>query len=179
MTLTTEQKAIVLAVAWRMIDDMANFEMLVKFDAPAIDTNVIFNTMTHKRLFNVLLTDFLSKPNKFKGAFPFDLPEYPASPQGSDRTMLHYLQLVAEHPKLGKEPSLFDTPRRDFASWLDETAEVPDVWLPSINTQLTIKVQRIKFIKICGDLGKHSLTRLQGDVRDIREILAANGCDVH
>lgn len=178
MELTAEQEAIVLAAAWQMIDGMVNFEMFMKFNIPASDTNLMFNTMTHQRLFNVLLCDFLSKPNQFRGTLPFGLPECPKTPRGSDRTMLYYLRLVCEGSKLGTDPSVIDGPRSAFADWLDATAEIPEVWLPSINTQLDIKITRIQFLKICGNIGKHSLTRLQGDVRDIQNILADNGCEV-
>ena len=138
--LTIEQEAIILAAIWRMIDEMVNFEMLMKISEPTTDITLMFKTMTHRRLFNILLGDFLSKPNQFKGGLPFGLPERPKTPRGSDRTMLHYLQLICERPKLGVEPALIGRPRAAFADWLDAVAEVPNVWLPSVDTKLDISL---------------------------------------
>ena len=73
----TEQEAIILKVVWGMIDDMVNYEMFVKNEKTE-NTNLMLNTATHARLFNILLGDFLSPPQRrHKNALPFDLPEPP------------------------------------------------------------------------------------------------------
>lgn len=57
-----EQEVIILEAVWGMIDDMVNREMFVLGER-ASDTNLLPSTGTHQRLFNVLLVDFLSRPN--------------------------------------------------------------------------------------------------------------------
>jgi hypothetical protein len=52
---------------------------------------------------------------------------------------------------------------------------VEDVWLPSVSLKTNIKVKRIVFIKICGNIGKHSFTRLSANVTTICALLEANG----
>lgn len=49
------------------------------------------------------------------------------------------------------------------------------MWLPSIDLRTDIRVKRIAFIKICGNIAKHSFARLSANVRAICEILKTNG----
>jgi hypothetical protein len=50
--------------------------------------------------------------------------------------------------------------------------------LPSINLKTNIKIKRIAFIKICGNIGKHNFARLGADVAAICEVLKANGTTI-
>ena len=52
------------------------------------------------------------------------------------------------------------------------------VWIPSIDREGTLRVQRMDYLKICGTISKHGFTRLGDVVRKIRAILAANGTEV-
>ena len=52
---------------------------------------------------------------------------------------------------------------------------MPNVCFPSINTKLDIKVPRLDYIKICGDIAKHNFMRLQVNVGRICRLLEANG----
>lgn len=58
-----EHEVIILYAVWDMIDEMVNFNMFEKF-AGREDTSLMFSTSTHTHLFNVLLADFLSSPQK-------------------------------------------------------------------------------------------------------------------
>ena len=67
---------------------------------------------------------------------------------------------------------------KDFAEWLDGYAIVEKVWLPSIEREGTLRVQRMAYLKICGTISKHGFTRLGDVVRQIRSILADNGTEI-
>src|ERR687884_364048 len=56
-----QQEAVILAAALDMIDDMVN---LGRFEAPITDrpTNLLFRASAEKRVFAILLGDFLAQP---------------------------------------------------------------------------------------------------------------------
>ena len=66
-------------------------------------------------------------------------------------------------------------PLEDFSVWLEGEAVVEKVWLPSINLELDIKVSRLQFIKICGDIAKHNFLRLSQNVERLRKLIGTNG----
>jgi hypothetical protein len=149
-----EREVIVLKAVTDLIDDMVNYEMFGKFTCTR-DMNLMFNTRTHQRLFNVLLIDMLSKPSQDH----FGLPSFPADASGSAGTFLHYLRLISQNPLLNTIGTVLADPVEVFATWLDAECHVEKVWLGSINIETTIRVPRILFIKICGDMAKHSFPR--------------------
>ena len=115
----TEQEAIVLNAVWDMIDGMVNYEIFVKHESVE-NTNLMFNTMSHQRLFNILLGDFLSQPQKKgKGSLPFGLPEPPPNARPSDLTYLFYLRQICDVPKFNSIADLICTPLEAFADLLD------------------------------------------------------------
>jgi hypothetical protein len=167
----TEQEVIVLKAVWDLIDDMVNYTMFSKF-APTSDTELRFETSTHKRLFNIILADFLSKPN----SQAFNLPTPPQRLPKSDQTYLFYLRRVCDSPTIG--PTRGDCiriPLDAFVQWLEADCSVEKVWLPSISLETDITVKRIQFIKICGNIAKHGFPRLNDSVKGICEILKNNG----
>lgn len=171
----TEQEAIVLNAVWRMIDDMVNYEIFVK-NEPTQNTNLMFNTYTHQRLFNILLGDFLSQPQRRnKNTVPFNLPRPPSNARLSDLTYLFYLREICEDPKLGADADLVRDQLESFSTWLEAEALVENVWFPSIETESDIRTQRIVFLKICGDIAKHNFARLEVNVKKIHRILKDNG----
>jgi hypothetical protein len=171
----TEQEAIVLKAVWGMIDDMVNYGMFAKSEKTE-NTNLMFNTATHARLFNILLGDFLSQPQrKGKSALPFDLSEPSSQARLTDLTYLFYLRQVCEDSKLGTDANFIRGPLEALSAWLEAEALIEKVWFPSISTELDIRVQRIAFLKICGDIAKHNFARLEANVKKICKILADNG----
>jgi hypothetical protein len=64
-----------------------------------------------------------------------------------------------------------------FISWLNQEVEV-DVWLPSIETQTTLNISRISFLKMCGNISKHNFLRSVGVAEELRKTLAENGVSV-
>jgi hypothetical protein len=173
-----EQEAIILNAVWEMIDGMVNYGMFVKYDRIE-NTNLMFETSAHMRLFNILLVDFLSLPQRRgKNPLPFGLPDPPNGACPSNRTFLFYLRQICDDPKLNRDAILIHDPLEAFAVWLEDYAFVENVWLPAIDTQLDMRIMRIEYLKICGDIGKHSFARLEVNVRRICRILADHGCPV-
>lgn len=153
-----------------LIDEMVNYEMFEKFTRTS-DMNLSFRTMTHQRLFNVLLVDMLSMPQKDH----FGLPDFPTGASGSTGTFLYYLRRISQIPQLNTIGTSIADPVGVFVTWLDTKCHVDNVWLPSINVETTIRVPRILFIRICGDIAKHSFPRMSVNARRIQRLLAMNG----
>ena len=167
----TEQEVIVLKAIWEQIDAMVNYEMFGTLSCTD-DVTLMFNTMTHQRLFNILLVDFLSGPR----TWPFGLTMPPSGAPQSERGLLFHLKRICDDPQLNSTGS--DTlrlPLDAFTQWLETELCIDKVWLPSITVETNIRVKRIAFIKICGNISKHNFTRLSVNVAEICEILNANG----
>jgi hypothetical protein len=167
-----EQEIIVLRAVWDLIDGMVNYRNFGK-EHGVVDAQVNFNSDTHQRLFNIFLVDFLSKPQKGT----FDLPETDG-PASTDHTYLFYLRRICDEPRLNAESDILRTPVQAFVDWLESECLVEKVWLPSIETEMDIRVKRITFLKICGDIAKHNFSRLDRNVRRIEQVLAVNGAEV-
>lgn len=170
-----EQEAIILNAVWEMIDDMVNYSMFVKHDKVE-DTNLIFQTSAHMRLFNVLLGDFLSLPQRrAKNPLPFGLSDPPSATRQSNLTFLFYMRQICADPQLSSNADSLRGPVEAFGDWLEGESFVEKVWLPTIETELDMRVTRLAYLKICSDIGKHSFARLEVNVKRICEILAAHG----
>jgi hypothetical protein len=165
-----EQEIIVLKGVWDMIDGMVNFGVFCK-PKRLHDTNLMFEDAQNRRLFAVLLVDFLSQPKPGS----FGLPSAPPGAPASDTTFLFFLREIARRPLLGPDAAALSAVVDAFADWLDEAGDFPGTWLPSLNAPIDLKVQRIAFLKTCGDIAKHTFARLDGRVKTIQKIMADNG----
>lgn len=169
----TEQEIIVLRAVWDMIDGMVNYAIFKK--EHAIDNaQLFFQSESTQQLFNILLADFLSKPKK--GIF--SLPESNGADK-TDHTFLFYLRRIGKSPILNSDPQSILKPVQQFASWLEEDCVVENVWFPSIEIETNIRVKRIVFLKICGDIAKHNFARLDINVIRIEKVLQNNGVQIN
>lgn len=151
-----------------LINDMVNYSIFTK---PETNKNITLlpNSEVHQRLFNILLVEYLSGPSKEI----LGLEQLP--PVSKDHGYLYYLEQVYSKPLLNpKGGKTLEAPVRKFISWLDTECVVENVWFPSINTEMTLKLPRVSFIKICGDTSKHGFLRLDQRVKQIQEILERN-----
>lgn len=170
-----EREAIILNCAWEMIDGMVNWAMFVKNDR-TVPTNLIFESSQHSRLFIILLGDFLSEVRAFKGdPVPLGLKTVPTNAQPSDLTFIFHLRQVCTKPKLGTDTNSLSASIEAFADWLEGEIIAPGVHLPAIEVVADIRVARYRYIKMCGDIAKHNLTRLATNVGHLRKVLAASG----
>jgi hypothetical protein len=169
-----EQEVIVLKAAWELISDMVNYEIFVPL-ANTKETSLLPNTVTHKRLFNILLLDFLSTPN----AASFGLQTPPEGSALSDKTYLYYLRRIANEPQLNpSDGDLIAGPVEAFAQWLEAECFVEDVWLPSIDVKTDLRVKRIQFLRICGNIAKHNFASMSRNSKEIAAILEENGVSI-
>jgi hypothetical protein len=174
----TERECIILNSAWAIIDDMVNWAMFVKHDR-TVPTNMMFETSQHSRLFNILLGDFLSQLKPYgKAPIPLGLQAAPSNAPLSDLTFLFHLRQVCTQPKLGADTTELSQIVEAFATWLESDTIAKGVNLADIDVVADICVSRYRYIKICGDIAKHSLTRLAGNVNHIRKLLKNSGHDI-
>lgn len=169
-----DHEVIVLKSVWDSIDEMVNYNIFQKFDRIE-NTQLSFKTDVHQRLFNILLGDFVSAPNPW----PFGLSKPPKDTPVSCRNIMFHLQRIADKPLLNPAGGeLISGPLGIFQEWLEKECVVENVWLPSIELKADVRVKRIAFIKICGNIAKHNFARLVYCVDDMREILNASGGNV-
>ena len=169
-----EQEVIVLKAVWELIDDMVNNEMFVPITRTT-EASLLPSTMTHQRLFNILLVDFLSTLN----AASFGLAEPPETSAPSDKTYLYYLKRIVLRAQLNPMGANFlRGPVEAFANWLEGECFIENVWLPSINVETNLRLKRIQFIRICGNIAKHSFASMSRNSKDIASVLKDNGINI-
>ena len=166
-----QQEVIVLAAVLDLIDDMVN---LRTFGRPLTDqpTNLLPNTSTEQRVFAILLGDFLSLPRARGGVVPFGLSSPTPDETGSARTYLRYLREISSRPSFSGDIDPLAKEVDAFGAWLDAELTCPKVWLSDLNVEFDMTVQRIWVLKAVGDLAKHNFSRLEGQTRQIRAMLA-------
>ncbi len=169
-----EREAIILNSACEMIDGMVNWAMFVRNDS-AEPANLMFETSAHSRLFAMLLSDFLSEIRAFKGPVPLGLKPAPSIARPSDLTFLFHLRQVCASPKLGTDVSELSTVIEAFADWLEGEFPATGVDLHAIGVVANLRVARYRYIKMCGDVAKHTLARLATNVGHLRKLNEAAG----
>jgi hypothetical protein len=167
-----DREIIVLSAVWDLIDSMVHYGHFVRghrFE----ETMLMFNTSECSRLFIIMLADFLSKPSE--GTFTLKFKEGKGS---LAETYLGNLLDISAAPHFQGEVTLLKASAHAFADWLDGSVTVENVWLPSIEREGAITVQRKTYLKICGTLTKHGFTRLGNTVKAIQRVLADNGTTI-
>ncbi|CTQ56840.1 hypothetical protein LP7551_05404 [Roseibium album] len=171
----TEREAIILNSAWEMIDGMVNWAVFVKTDQVEL-SNLMFQTSGQARLFIILLGDFLSEIRAFKGEpVPLGLKPVPSNVRPSDLTFLFHLRQVCADPKLGGDTARLSEAVEAFASWLEGEFTATGVNLHAIDVVADLRVTRLRYVKMCGDIAKHNLARLATNVRHLRKLLEQAG----
>jgi hypothetical protein len=170
----TEREVIILNLAWEMIDGMVNWATFVKNDRTE-PTNLMCKTSQHRRLFVILLGDFLSQVRAFRGPVPLGLTAPSNNARSSDLTFLFHLRQVCAAPKLGEDAMGLSVATKAFADWLEDDFTASGVNLHAVDVVADLCVTRYRYIKLCGDIAKHNLARLETNVRHLRELLEAAG----
>lgn len=143
-----------------MINDMVNREtMLFFFNDP--NSEIRFNSMTHKAYFNILLVDFLSVPREFFK---------------DQKSYLERLQGICINPLLAGQhiQDLREAVQR-FSDWLSQPVTVEKCWFPSIELAIDLKLSRKDFIIMCGNISKHNFTQQTRQANKLLQILSGNG----
>ncbi len=174
-----EQEAIVLSAVVSMVDDMVNHAIFCPLDEKRTDTNLLPQTAGSLRQFGTFLRDFLS-PVTGKGGspLPFDLPKPPRDGSKVDHTTLYYLKRVCEKPLIGTKIDHLSRIVQEFSDWLEAYAFVEEVWFGNISQKVDLRIKRIDFIRMSGDIGKHNFLRLAGQANTLRRILGDNNVEI-
>lgn len=166
MTLSDiEEEVILLKAVWELIDSMVNFEMLDLYGHDP-DSNILFRTRTHQRFFNIVLVDFLSLTDK--RAFI------------KQTSYLGALKNISKSPNFDVNASVasLSESTHEFSNWLEQEIEVHKIWMPSIDTETTLKLSRIAFLKMCGNISKHNFLRSIRVAEELKEVLSRSGVSV-
>lgn len=166
-----DREIIVLSSVWELIESMVNYAYFEKNHRRA-DATLMFNNRECSTLFLIILADFLSLPRG--GTFGLTHERGPGS---RARTYLGNLLNIGTKPHFRGDTSLLNSSVNSFADWLDGSVTVADVWLPSIGRKGAITAQRMNYLKICGTVSKHGITRLGDIVKKIQKLLADNGTE--
>ncbi len=155
-----EWELIALKALTDSLDSMLNHAVLTLRGTDP-NTEIVFESSIHQRLFNILLVDFLAKPDNAVVGF-----------EGS------YLQVLSEicrSPSIGDPRSIADLAAavENLSSWLN-TEIVVTVWLPSVEQETNLAIQRNDFICITGNISKHNFARLTRVSDKLVEIFQRN-----
>lgn len=159
-----EQEILFLYAAIESIGSMVNYEF-IELSQENVEAQAIFKTSIHQKLFNILLVDFLSKSSQ--------------EVTGKSVSLLEGLFQINKTPCLGGKLSCEHLRKAvsAFKRWLETEIKVP-CYFPSIEHNGMLKLKRLEFITICGDISKHGFARLNERARDLRKILDRNGKEI-
>lgn len=159
-----ETEVILLKSVYDHIGEMVNLSML-EIQGSEADSTIRFKGMHERTLFYILLVDFLSKTD-LKGPI-------------GNVSFLEGLSNICSSPCLaqkGSEKPLSDVVR-SFRNWLEIEREI-DIWMPSISSQITLKLIWTDAIKMNGNVSKHNYLRAVRVAKQLRKLLKSAGKDV-
>lgn len=161
-----EKEILVLKATLEPINSMINYAMLDLHHSDP-DSSILFKTEIHQKHFNILLLDFLkSKIYKIGENCVKALKTILMTPQ------YHH---VVEPLKQAVE---------DFDCWLEQEVEFEkdgetrNLWFPTIDCNIALKIKRKEFIEICGNISKHNPLALDRQARLIQEIFKNNNVTI-
>ncbi|TBN14861.1 hypothetical protein EYC79_07510 [Agrobacterium cavarae] len=174
-----EQEAIVLGAVLSMVDDMVNHAIFCPLGEKRHDTNLLPQSSGSLRQFGTLLRDFLSPVTSKGGSpLPFGLPKPAPGESKTDYTTLYYLKRICMKPLIGTKINHLSRIVEEFSGWLDTYAFVENVRFGHIEKEVDLRIRRIDFIRMSGDIGKHNFLRLGGQAHTLRRILAENHVEI-
>ncbi len=152
-----EKEVVFLFAVFEIVNSMVNHVML-RISGSDPDCEVVFASDEHRRLFNILLVDFLSRTDEKLGVLP--------------QSYLDALHGIIEKPNFDTDGSVkaMHSATQGFAAWLDTEVQV-DIWLPSIETETTLQITRSLFLRMCGNIAKHNFLRLNRVASQLRAVL--------
>jgi hypothetical protein len=160
-----EREVIGLNAVSSSLKEMANFRLL-SLHGSGSDVEVQFNNSECQQLFSIFFADFLENVAS-------------AITGGASINCLGLLQKICEDPQLNEDHAIefLQEPVESLASWLSTEISVP-TWLPSIDRQVDIPLQRQEFIQLCGNISKHNIGRLTITAGRLGLILRRAGIDL-
>ena len=159
-----EKEVIFLRAITDLIDSMVNLSMFQIYGSSP-DVNILFHTHHHQKLFNILLVDLLSIPDKHLVGCRLSYPDA--------------LRDVCKEPSFDIAYSVANlrSAVNSFSDWLSYEPIV-EVWFPSIDYGGPLKLSRETFISICGNVSKHSILRQSHQAMKLKSVLEQSGVQV-
>jgi hypothetical protein len=159
-----ENEIITLKVVLDMIGDMVNHETMT-FYLHALDSSIIFKTMTHMAFFNIILVDLLSKPSDIFL---------------DDKKYIDRLKDICDNPLMGKTSDAQELKIAvcAFDQWLSDKVTIQNRWFPSLDLNIDLNIRRQDFIYMCGNIAKHNFTRLTRVAENLQRVFEDNGQSV-
>lgn len=159
-----EKEVVTLKAALDLINDMVNHETMI-FSFRDTESSIMFNTMTHKAYFNILLVDLLSVPSDFFNG---------------GKNYIERLQHICENPLMGKlvvkrDIQFLKDAIHTFSTWLAENVIIEKRWFPSIDLEIDMRIKRQTFITMCGNISKHNFTQQTRQAKKLQKVLEENG----
>lgn len=159
-----ETEAIFLSAVFEIVNSMVNHVML-RISGSDPNCEVVFESDEHRRLFNILLVDFLSRTDKRLGVLP--------------RSYMDSLTEITERPSFNVDGSVdwLRKATREFGQWLDTEVKV-EIWLPNIETETTLDITRSMFLRMCGNIAKHNFLRLSQVASQLQAVLQKQAVEI-
>ncbi len=145
---------------------MVNYEIL-DLNHKDPNSSIMFKTRTHQQYFNIILLDFLQ-----------------TSVFAVNKNCVESLLVIIANPQFGDGVKSLKNAVNEFKNWLDQdiqlehNGEVRNFWFPAINKEVSIKITRAEFIKICGNISKHNVLCLNRQAETIKKIFAKNNISI-
>lgn len=159
-----EKEIILLRSAYDHLSDMINPDMMeIRGDKPHL--YVQFRHFSQRKLFFILLVDFLSVTDK-------------RGPIGQT-SFLGGLHNICESPNFSINNSVNDLKDAvtNLREWLTVEKNIK-IWLPELRDEITISISRIDAIKMSGDVSKHNYLRSIGVAEKLITILKKSGIEM-
>jgi hypothetical protein len=159
-----ETEAVFLSAVFEIVNSMVNHVML-RISGSDPDREVVFASDEHRRLFNILLVDFLSKTDKRLRVLP--------------QSYMDSLTDITERPRFDVDGSVdwLRKSTREFRQWLDTEVKV-EIWLPNIETETTLDITRSMFLRMCGNIAKHNFLRLNTVASQLQAVLRKQAVEI-
>lgn len=165
-----ELEVIGLCIAVEALDDIANLALL-ELSGPlgaAGQFEVRYKSREHQQLFLVRLLDFTREQGD-------------KSLTGVTGSCLEVLEAACKTRSFSQDAHFaLERATSALRQWLSTEAAVR-LWLPTLNLEATVRVERREFLYILANHVKHNLSRLTGISESIAKLLERNGypVDIH
>jgi hypothetical protein len=160
-----ESEVILLRNIYDHIDSMVNFS-LFEIQGTYTRSNIMFHDSNQKKLFFILLVDFLSMTDNrgpiAQVSFLSGLANISNSPQFSVDDSENELRIIVV----------------EFREWLKKEKNI-EVWMPSINWGSSLSISRLDMIKMSGDISKHNYLRAIGVAQLLQKIILNSGLEIN
>jgi hypothetical protein len=165
---TSEREAIGVCIACEAIGDLVNHALLdVRVNSSDGQQGIAyFRSRAHRDLFLIRLLDFAKESGD-------------SALTGVKGSCLEVLRAACVTQSFGTHGSaqLLQRAVQDLDTWLKAPSNL-NLWLPTIDVEVEVKVPRLQLLFISGNQAKHNISRLTGLAHNVQDMLRDHGHDV-